>query len=155
MVCRTRHPATPWLPLEGPPGNGKTSLAVSCAGCFGLAIYLLPLSDGSIGDQDFTRLFQLLPFRCIVLLEDIDCAGIRPQPNDNDESEGKGNAKKPGIPLATLLNVLDGAGSQEGRVVMMTTNHPERLDDALTRPGRVDHVVTFTNIDQDQARNCS
>ncbi|KAF2788651.1 mitochondrial chaperone bcs1 [Melanomma pulvis-pyrius CBS 109.77] len=42
------------------------------------------------------------------------------------------------VSLSTLLNVLDGIGSPEGRVLIMTTNYIERIDPALIRPGRVD-----------------
>jgi len=34
----------------------------------------------------------------------------------------------------------------------MTTNHPEKLDEALIRPGRVDHQVTFSNATQVQIK---
>lgn len=34
----------------------------------------------------------------------------------------------------------------------MTTNHPEKLDDALIRPGRVDHQVAFNNATQAQIK---
>ncbi len=54
--------------LVGPPGTGKTSLAVGCAGHFGLSIYCFFLGDSSLEEQDFATLFQLLPTRCIVLL---------------------------------------------------------------------------------------
>lgn len=37
-----------------------------------------------------------------------------------------------------LLNTLDGVASSEERIVFMTTNHLDRLDSALIRPGRVD-----------------
>ena len=53
--------------------------------------------------------------------------------------------------LDELLNVLDGVGSQEGRVVIMTTNKPERLDSALVRPGRVDFKVFLGNISRASA----
>lgn len=45
-----------------------------------------------------------------------------------------------------------GVASHEGRVLVMTTNHPEKLDDALIRPGRVDHQVAFSNATQTQIR---
>jgi mitochondrial chaperone BCS1 len=45
------------------------------------------------------------------------------------------------ISFSGLLNALDGVRSQEGRIVFMTTNHKEKLDPALLRPGRADvHV---------------
>ncbi|KAL3919481.1 MAG: hypothetical protein SGILL_003731 [Bacillariaceae sp.] len=42
------------------------------------------------------------------------------------------------LSLSGLLNVLDGVIDSPGRIVVMTTNHPEQLDPALIRPGRVD-----------------
>ena len=85
-----------------------------------------------------------------MLVEDIDAIpmeravqkkkskkGRRKPKKDRDES----NAPPPPPPSCTLsgvLNVLDGVASQEGRVVIMTANHPELLDPALTRPGRID-----------------
>lgn len=40
-----------------------------------------------------------------------------------------------------LLNVLDGVVDTPGRIVIMTTNHPETLDAALIRPGRIDKKI--------------
>ncbi|CAJ1945560.1 unnamed protein product [Cylindrotheca closterium] len=40
--------------------------------------------------------------------------------------------------LMGLLNALDGVVDTPGRIVIMTTNHPEILDGALIRPGRID-----------------
>jgi|SRR5579859_1619156 len=42
------------------------------------------------------------------------------------------------ITLSGFLNALDGVVASEERIIFMTTNHPERLDEALIRPGRVD-----------------
>jgi hypothetical protein len=43
--------------------------------------------------------------------------------------------------LAGLLNVLDGVVDSPGRIVVMTTNHPEKLDPALIRPGRINFAI--------------
>merc|ERR1712083_571048 len=43
--------------------------------------------------------------------------------------------------LAGLLNVLDGVVDTPGRVVVMTTNHPDKLDPALIRPGRINKRI--------------
>ena len=51
-----------------------------------------------------------------------------------------GNAS-PRRALQGLLNVLDGVVDTPGRIVIMTTNHPEALDPALIRPGRIDKKV--------------
>ena len=55
------------------------------------------------------------------------------------------------ISLSGLLNAIDGVASHEGRVLIMTTNKPESLDEALIRPGRVDMQVGFMNATSVQA----
>jgi chaperone BCS1 len=45
-----------------------------------------------------------------------------------------------------------GVASHEGRVLIMTTNHLEKLDEALIRPGRVDQQVGFKNATQEDAK---
>lgn len=52
-----------------------------------------------------------------------------------------------------LLNALDGLASQEGRVLIMTSNNPDDLDKALIRPGRVDKQVHFDLISQQNAES--
>lgn len=49
--------------------------------------------------------------------------------------------QKDRLSLAGLLNVLDGVVDTPGRIVIMTTNHPEMLDPALVRPGRIDKKI--------------
>ena len=51
-----------------------------------------------------------------------------------------------------FLNALDGVASGEERIIFMTTNHPERLDPALIRPGRVDLSVLINDASPQQAR---
>jgi hypothetical protein len=45
------------------------------------------------------------------------------------------------LSLSGLLNVLDGVVDTPGRILIMTTNHPEMLDPALIRPGRIDKKI--------------
>jgi len=47
------------------------------------------------------------------------------------------------VDLSFLLNLLDGALENPGRLLVMTSNHPEKLDEALVRPGRIDVVAQF------------
>lgn len=144
--------------FHGPPGTGKTSLSFALAGIFGLHIYCVSLSEVGLTEADLNKLFSELPRRCIVLLEDIDSAGLRrdeeAQPSEPTPSSTPAVAKptlsapsgprKSLISLSGLLNVIDGVASHEGRVLIMTTNHPESLDSALTRPGRVDVRISFS-----------
>jgi len=47
------------------------------------------------------------------------------------------------LTLSFLLNLLDGVLETPGRIIIMTTNYPEKLDKALVRPGRVDMNICF------------
>lgn len=131
--------------LYGPPGTGKSSLSCAIAGFFGLDIYILNLSQ--LTEAGFKSLLAKLPQDCVLLLEDVDAA------SSNRDSETDRRRIATGSPpqarksafgnvcLSTLLNAIDGVASQEGRVLIMTTNHIKRLDEALIRPGRVDKKV--------------
>lgn len=317
--------------FHGPPGTGKTSLSFALAGVFGLDIFVISLLDQNLTEDDLAMLFTNLPRRCVVLLEDIDTAGLvnrkdetdeessssessgsdgggssdsdddylmsekkraleviflegklarkkrkgkgkqvtaeqealqkelaerlaafkemLKEGNDEEKADGKGTdeknttpekeeqkpaasegeekpnfsarddgepgekmtkdessstadkkEKKPmtakekkhkkkqkrkrmsktfaatslhnldlirrqygrrrsspydrerGISLSGLLNAIDGVASHEGRVLIMTTNKPEKLDEALLRPGRVDIQIAFLNATQEQVR---
>ncbi|KAK3381374.1 BCS1 N terminal-domain-containing protein [Podospora didyma] len=159
--------------LHGPPGTGKSSLSLALAGFFKMRIYIVSLSSVSASEENLASLFAELPRRCVVLLEDIDTAGLthtRDDAKDAAEEEtaedtpppppGRRSRKGPGstpvvapsqpigrLSLSGLLNILDGVASQEGRVLIMTTNHIEKLDKALIRPGRVDMIVKFDRAD--------
>ena len=50
------------------------------------------------------------------------------------------------LTLAALLNVLDGVVDTPDRIVVMTSNHPEKLDPALIRPGRINRKVYLGNV---------
>lgn len=155
--------------LYGPPGTGKSSLSLALAGFFNMRIYILSLSSPMATEENVSSLFSSLPRRCVVLLEDIDSAGLTHTRDDGTPSppadtsgssstpaKGSNNnsssSSAPAIPparlsLSGLLNILDGVASQEGRVLIMTTNHLEKLDKALIRPGRVDMTVEFGRAD--------
>lgn len=160
--------------LHGPPGTGKSSLSFAIAGYFKLKIYIVSLNSGSMNEENLSSLFAELPKKCVVLLEDIDTAGLTHTRDDEEDGEDEDEdvapkspltkatktleaiAKKSGakeqagkISLSALLNVIDGVASQEGRILIMTTNHIEKLDEALIRPGRVDMTVHFDLASKD------
>ncbi|KAJ2796321.1 Complex III assembly protein translocase and chaperone, partial [Coemansia helicoidea] len=56
------------------------------------------------------------------------------------------------VTFSGLLNALDGVASSDERIIFMTTNHIERLDPALVRPGRVDVKVLLGNASAHQIR---
>lgn len=122
--------------FEGPPGSGKSSLAHGMASA--LKMNVSTASLGSIySDETLLGLLSRVPTSHVLLLEDIDATGI----------------KRDGgcLTLSALLNILDGAASKEGRIVVMTSNFPEKLDAALIRPGRVDVRIHIDNATAKQA----
>ncbi|KAH0565307.1 hypothetical protein GP486_001307 [Trichoglossum hirsutum] len=122
--------------LHGPPGSGKTSFIQALAGELDYNISLLNLSERGLTDDRLNHLLTNVPARTIVLLEDVDAAfGNRRIQTDTDGYRGAN------VTFSGLLNALDGVASAEERIVFLTTNHADRLDDALVRPGRVDMAV--------------
>ncbi|KAK6531710.1 hypothetical protein TWF694_002886 [Orbilia ellipsospora] len=121
--------------LYGPPGSGKSSFIKALAGELNYDICLINLSERGLTDDRLNHLLINLPARSIALLEDADAAfANRKQKNE----EGYTSAN---VTFSGLLNALDGVASSEERILFLTTNHKERLDDALIRPGRVDMAV--------------
>ncbi|KAH7136241.1 BCS1 N terminal-domain-containing protein [Dactylonectria macrodidyma] len=130
--------------FSGPPGTGKTSLTLAAAGLMGLDIYMISLNSPRLSEDSLATLFRNLPRTCLVLLEDIDATGLTHKRSRDAAADGpQGGRRREKISLSGLLNVIDGVGAQEGRVLVMTSNHTEDIDPALLRPGRVDFSVKF------------
>ena len=125
--------------FHGPPGTGKSSLAATIAGHFKTDIYTLSLTDLSMNDRLLLSLLNEVPEGSVLLLEDIDSAGIK---RENGTSTYN---RRSNVTLSGLLNALDGASAPEGNVITMSTNAPDALDPALVRAGRVDCSVEFKN----------
>jgi len=117
--------------LHGPPGTGKTSFIQALAGELEYNICVLNVSERGLTDDRLNHLLMNTPERSITLLEDVDAAFTQ---RDVNAKEGFVSM----VTFSGLLNALDGVASGEERIIFMTTNHPERLDPALIRPGRVD-----------------
>lgn len=65
-----------------------------------------------------------------------------------DESKPSGCSHKSDSPLnlSKILNILDGIPERTGQIIMMSCNHPEKLDKAFLRPGRIDILTEFKKI---------
>lgn len=142
---RYRALSIPWRRgylFHGKPGNGKTSLALAVASEFDYSLYVMQLSSLS-GDDKLRGLCETIPENAVLLVEDIDCA--KQFSNRTDTDKPSPSERLFGVTLSGMLNALDGVTSGEGRILIMTTNHPEKLDPALIRPGRADcHVEIST-----------
>lgn len=130
--------------LEGPPGCGKTSLVRAVASEFNLPLCCVQLKSSRVGEAGIEALLQKAPEGGIIFIEDIDCAeqgGVssRRSHEDDDVSKGcVGGTDTERVTMSELLNAIDGLGAQTGRLLFLTTNHLERLDEALVRDGRID-----------------
>ncbi len=126
-----RQRGVPWRRgylLFGPPGTGKSSVIRALASDLGKDVASISLSGPGLSDEDLRSGLASAPKGAFLVLEDID-AGFAGRENGEIRS---------GVSFSGLLNAIDGVAAQEGRVLVMTTNHPERLDPALIRPGRAD-----------------
>ncbi|KAM7263714.1 hypothetical protein ACFE04_001397 [Oxalis oulophora] len=142
--------------LYGPPGTGKSSLVAAIANYMRYNIYDLQFQSVK-NDGDLRRILTSTTNRSILLIEDIDCSAkvshsrnkksagtpeIREEDDDDHDDANDRNRLSfdPGATLSGLLNFIDGLWSSCGdeRIIIFTTNHKEKLDPALLRPGRMD-----------------
>jgi chaperone BCS1 len=144
--------------FHGPPGTGKTSLVSAVAAHFGLSIYTINLADFT--DRSLMSAVNHVPRNSVLLFEDVDCmrggqsrAGLDSAGEQNGSAtvSAKENVSaQNGITLSGLLNVLDGFHAPTGVLFVMTTNHVDRLDQALLRPGRIDYKLYLGNASDHQ-----
>lgn len=133
----------------GPPGNGKTSACLGLAAALKSPLYAIQLAS-VYDDNTLVDLFSNVVEGGVICLEDVDCLNI--SKSREETSGGTHPQERRGVTLSGLLNAIDGVGASEGRIVIMTTNHPENLDPALIRSGRVDVRYEFPNADAGQVR---
>jgi hypothetical protein len=132
--------------FKGIPGSGKTSAAQAIAAALEMHIYWINLA--TMTDDDLLQAINGVGENDMLLIEDVDCVSATAT-RENAPSDGP-PAKTSGCTLGGLLNAIDGVATPDGRVLIMTTNHPERLDPALIRPGRIDVQVDFTHATEKQ-----
>lgn len=116
--------------LEGPPGTGKSSFVLAMAQHFGIPLRVVDLATCS--DYDLPALRDYARTPGIFLFEDIDRV-FEGSVNVTERQTDK-------VSFDAFLNLLSGTDALEG-LIILTSNHPEKLDPALIRPGRVDRRV--------------
>lgn len=158
--------------FHGPPGTGKTSTIKAIAGEGRRHIINVQLSEIKTKAQlqhlffnDEIHVYNgantekyIIPVsERLYVIEDIDAMGDtvlrrewkKPQPvakpkNEEDAwLDRQKESEKETLDLSFLLNLLDGTLEANGRILIVTTNFPERIDRALIRPGRIDMIVNF------------
>lgn len=148
--------------LHGIPGAGKTSTIKAIAKDTGRHIFNLSLRPYTtqkqlthlffnenvavIGDDGVRQVYRIPLNQRVYVIEDIDClTDVVYQRKADSVVDLNGDA----VTLSFLLNLLDGVLETPGRILIITTNHAEKLDKALVRPGRIDVNIRFQEATRD------
>lgn len=133
--------------LHGVPGVGKTSLIHGIASMCNANICILNINQ-DLKENDMIEAIRNIHDSddglSLIVIEDIDCIFTDRKMFDSHKNH---------ITLNGLLNCLDGFNNQEGVILVMTTNYPDKLDEALLRSGRIDLNIELTYLDKYQAKN--
>ena len=166
------------LLLHGEPGCGKTSAIKAIANLTKRHIVSIPLKNvDTLGDLYHALYYEKIDRRTIPItrrlyvFEDIDCGGLddivksrktreeerlkqkeAEKEEKGDDSENKKEVKVRDLSLSDLLEAFDGVLEMKGRMIVITTNHLEKLDPALIRPGRVDTMLEFKKSKKETVR---
>ena len=154
-------PYTFGLLLSGEPGTGKTSIIKAIANETRYHIINISLHESMTKTQLNNLFYQerifiekdgnienyLIPLnKRIYIIEDIHCMtdiviDREFKKNQNSKIIDKDDSEK--LTLSYLLNLLDGVLEIPNRILIITSNYPERLDKALIRCGRIDLNIKF------------
>ena len=126
--------------LYGPPGTGKTSLVTALASELALNVCVLSLASPTVTDEKIGNLLASVPRRSVILIEDVDAFF---------QARTKADAQVR-VSYSGFINALDGVAAHEGSVVFLTTNHPQLIDEAAIRSGRVDFRLELGPCDRGQ-----
>lgn len=137
-----------WL-LRGPPGTGKTSFVRGVGIKHDLPIHAFDLGSMDNGGLRSSWENMLRDAPCVALIEDID--GVYGIQGDDDTWDTRA-LRRDGPTFDALLQCVGGVSTCDGVLLFVTTNHPDRVDAALMRGGRLDVAVEFLPPDQDGRR---
>lgn len=131
------------LLLAGPPGCGKTEVPRLIAQTAGITVVSGSIADwsaeGGRGSEVVKAMRECFAKAAanapaILFVDELDAVGDRDRVGDNNRTWTE-------YVVTALLAAMDGYDGHEGVVLMGATNHPERIDKAVRRPGRFDKVL--------------
>lgn len=121
--------------LSGKCGTGKSKMVIKCAEKHGICVRRLNISNMS--NTEFLEAYNSgSNGETIVLIEDVDVCLVGRTNILADK-----NMSKQLVSFDTIINAIGGIKTGAGIFVILTTNHPEGLDSALTRAGRLDAKI--------------
>lgn len=137
--------------FKGAPGTGKTSIAFALASRARRPVYMINLSTCG-GDAGLQLAFNTIEAGAFVVIEDADTAALTHNRNAPQSGfvEIKDERDKH-VTLGGLLNAIDGMATRENRILVITSNHADKFDPALLRPGRIDLCEEIGLLDVEQA----
>lgn len=141
--------------LYGPPASGKTSIAQAIVEQFKIRNTVVVTGDSlyriaSIVDESAPFYYSKNKSRAVIV-EDIDCSKISSmRGSEPDTYKNKEDYQRSG--LGTLLNSIDGIYAPSNIIYIFTTNHPEQIDPALIRPGRIDLALKIDYANEETFR---
>jgi len=135
--------------LHGPPGTGKTSSIKAIANKYSMPIFSLDLESIKTNNQLITLANDILyespdkPY--ILAIEDFDR-------HEMFLDKWTYNSRQKKVTLQCLLNVIDGVVESHGRILIITCNDKQRIEEigALVRPGRIDRAIEIGYLDGHQ-----
>jgi hypothetical protein len=116
--------------LTGIPGSGKTSLIKGLCKEIGYNLCIFSINH-DIDNHTALSAFRDIPPKSVLLIEDIDCLF----------EKRTGTQENKSFTFSNLINLLDGVLFRQGLITFITTNHPENMDHALLRQGRIDMII--------------
>lgn len=135
----------PWtrsVLLKSSPGKGKSKLVLETARKLGIPLFLFSLS--SMSDEELISYYENLPAKCIVVFDDIDTVF-----HGRTNILAEHSVVKPLVSFEVFLNLLSGVKKRSSIFTVATANHPELLDEALTRSGRMDVHIELKDLDEE------
>lgn len=128
--------------FHGPPGTGKTSMIAVMASKYGRKVYRMNLVAPRLCDNSLHNAITSVKDNAIIVMEDIDCLFGKMREKTEDFC----------VTFSGLLNAIDGLQPTKGSLFVFTSNHPEKLDNALKRKGRIDVVLKFSHCTKEQLK---